>query len=315
MPSGTSSLEEERLHWLPVADQGSTYALGCTTDDLLLAGSFHAGLFRSTDAGHSAWDVVHTAGVGEIAIVDSNTYYVGTWYSGTLKTTNSGVSWEPVNGGLVANDVYALVTDPVVPEHIFAGTEMGLFVSDDGGANWGRSAGYLPGRLVSELAFAGDVLLAVTDFGLYRSNDGGASWLTPTVDLPTVSINVLLAGSPEGPVYAGTALGPYKSTDGGNTWTAWGTGLADQDVHSLAIDPTDANHLAAGTTEGLFVSVDGGDTWAPDTHEGLDGIASQVGALAFCADGGDANLYVGAGGGVYALWKVTKVYLPVVMRQ
>ena len=313
---GAVSLEDESLHWLPVADRGSTYALACTTDDRLLAGSFHGGLFRSTDTGHAVWNGVNTAGVGEIAVVDSNTYYVGTWYSGTLKSTNGGVSWEPVNYGLAANDVYALVADPAVPGHLFAGTEMGLFVSDDGGANWDRPAGTLPGRLVSELAFSGDVLLAVTDLGLYRSDDGGASWLTPTVDLPTASINVLLASSPVGTVYAGTALGPYASTDSGDTWTAWGTGMADQDVHALTIDPADASHTVAGTTEGLFVSVDGGDTWTPDTHEGLTGIASQIGALAFCPDGGDANLYLGAGGGVYALREAKrKVYLPIVMRQ
>jgi hypothetical protein len=121
------------------------------------------------------------------------------------------------------------------------------------------------------------------------------------VDLPAVRLNVLLGGSPAGTVYAGTALGPYKSTDGGDTWTTWGTGLAGKDVHALAIDPADANHVVAGTTAGLFVSADGGNTWTADAYAGLEGIASQVGALAFCLDGGDTNLYLGAGGGVFAL--------------
>jgi RHS repeat-associated protein len=295
------SLRTSSDQWLSVAYHGSTYALACTADDQLLAGAFQSGLFRSTDAGHAFWNDVQAASVGEIAIVDSNTTYAGTWSDGALKSSDGGASWTPINNGLIANDVYALAADPVASDHLFAGTEMGLFVSNNGGANWSRPTGTLPGSAVSELAFVGDVLLAVTDLGLYRSGNDGASWSTPTVDLPPARINVLLAGSPAGTVYAGTALGLYKSTDHGDTWTPVGTGLTDKDVHALAIDPADANHMVAGTTDGLFVSTDGGDTWAADTHEGLDGIASLVGALAFCPDGGDANLYLGAGGGVYAL--------------
>jgi RHS repeat-associated protein len=298
---GATSLEAGSVRWLAIADHGSTYALACTAEDRLLAGAFHAGLFRSTDAGHAIWNDVYTASVGEIAVVDSDTYYAGTWYSGALKSSDGGDSWSPVNSGLTANDVYALTADPAAPNRLFAGTEMGLFVSGDGGASWGRPAGSLPGRLVSDLAFAGDVLLAVTDLGLHRSDDSGASWGTPTVDLPLVRINVLLTGSLTGTVYAGTALGPYKSTDSGDTWAPWGTGLADADVHALAIDPADPSRVVAGTTAGLFASMDSGDTWTADTTEGLGGIASQVGALAFCPNGGDANMYLGTGGGVYAL--------------
>jgi YD repeat-containing protein len=293
--------EADSTQWLPVSVHGSNFALTCTADNSLLAGAFNAGLFRSLDSGHAIWDKAYTASVGEFAIADATTFYAGTRYSGALKSGDGGGSWTPINTGLAANHVYALVTDPVTPTRLFAGTEMGLFVSNDGGASWGRPAGTLPGRSVSELAFAGNTLLTVSEFGLYRSLDGGSTWLTPTTDLPAVRINVLLAGSPAGTVYAGTALGPYKSTDGGDTWTTWGTGMANQDVHALAIDPADANHVVAGTTAGLFVSTDGGSTWGADTHPGLDGIASQVGALAFCPGGGDDNLYLGAGGGVYAL--------------
>jgi RHS repeat-associated protein len=296
-----TSLGTDSTRWLPIFTPGSAFALACTTDDRLLAGAFHDGLFRSIDTRHTTWAKAYTASVGEIAIIDTNTYYAGTWYSGTLKSSDGGVSWTPTNNGLTANHVYALAADPLTSNRLFAGTEMGLYVSQDGGASWGRPAGALPGRSVLEIAFADNFLLAVTELGLYRSPDGGSTWLTPTVDLPTVRINTLLVGSPTSTVYAATALGPYKSTDNGDTWTPLGTGLADSDVYALAVDPAEANHMAAGTTDGLFVSTDGGATWAPDTHEGLYGVASQIGALAFCPNGGDINLYLGTGGGVYAL--------------
>jgi len=300
-PPGIASMETDPVRWTPLTDDGSTYALACTTNDYLLAGGFYAGLSRSTSPGHGTWSNVHAASVGEIAIASSTAYYAGTWYDGVLKSTDGGASWAPSNNNLAANDVYALAADPATPAHLFAGTEMGLFVSQDEGANWDGPVGTLPGYLVSELAFAGSTLLAVTDWGLYRSTDGGEHWYTPTIDLPPARINVLLAGSPAGTVYAGTAQGPYTSTNGGDTWTLWGTGLAGHDVYALAVDPADARHVVAGTTTGLFVSTNGGDTWAADPYGGLSGTASQVGALAFCPGGGDANLYLGTGNGVYAL--------------
>jgi RHS repeat-associated protein len=308
LPTGSSGESEfdpatqgaDVVSWQLIEGRGSAYALACT-EDSLLAGAFHAGLLRSTDTGHVDWNAAYLAGVGEIAVVDANTCYAGAWHDGALKSSNGGLSWAPINDGLIADDVYALVADPASPNHLFAGTEMGLYVSHDGGENWGRPTGTLPGRLVFDLAFAGDVLLAVTDLGLYRSDDGGASWQAPTDNLLAVSINVLLVGSPSTTVYAGTALGPYQSLDSGDTWASWGTGLESERVHALAVDPADANHVVAGTTAGLFVSTNSGDTWAGDTNAGLKGIASQVGAVAFCPDGGDASLYLGAGGGVYAL--------------
>jgi RHS repeat-associated protein len=314
--SGLTSLDMDgsSVSWRSVADHGSTYALVCTANDRLLAGAFLAGLFRSTDTEHAAWNAVHVASVGEIAVADTDTHYAGTWYGGALKSSDGGASWSPLNNDLAANDVYALVADPTAPNHLFAGTEMGLFVSDSGGTSWGRPAGNLPGRLVSELAFAGDVLLAVTDLGLYRSENDGGTWQT-TTDLPPVPIYVLLVASPDSTVYAGTAMGLYKSTDAGGTWTSWGTGMDDTDVHALAVDPADANHMVAGTTAGLFVSTNGGVNWVADSYGGLDGIASQVGALTFCPDGGDVNLYLGAGGGVYALREARPVYLPIIMKQ
>ncbi len=277
--SMTPSPQSDATRWLPVASHGANSALTCTTDDHLLAGAFHAGLFHSQDEGHATWSQVYTASVGELLTVDTNTYYAGTWQGGALKSSDGGASWAPVNGGLQANDVYALA---VAPPRLFAGTEMGLFLSDDGGAHWERPAGTLPGRLVSELAVANDVLLAVTDLGLYRSEDSGASWRQPTDDLTPAQINVLLTGQTAGTVYAGTAWGLYRSTDCGDTWNTWGTDLAGQDVHVLAVDPANSNHIVAGTTAGLFVSDDGGDTWRADTRAGLNGIATHVGALAFC---------------------------------
>jgi len=295
------SAQSDLPQWQPVADHGTTHALACASTNRLLAGAFQSGLFSSLDPTHYNWTNEYAANIGEITLTGSNTHYAGTWYNGILKSTDGGNTWTPINNGLTANDVYAVAINPSSSNQIFAGTEMGLFVSNNGGTTWGRAGGTLPGRIVTELDYSSSVLLVVTELGLYRSSNGGSSWQSPATDLPSVRINVLLANQANNTVYAGTVLGLYRSTDNGNTWATFGTGLNNVDIHALGTDPTNANYMAAGTTTGLYISTDGGSTWAVDTNSGLTGLASQVGALAFCSNGGNSTLYLGNGIGVYAL--------------
>ena len=287
--------------WGPVAYHGASFALICTSGNQLLAGAFQAGLFQSNDAQHAIWNKVHTAGVGEFSAADASTLYAGARYGGVLKSSDDGQTWTAITNGLTANDVYAVIVSPTLPSRLYAGTEMGLFVSSNGGGSWGRSASSPPGRLVPDLAYAGSTLLAATDVGLYLTTDNGVSWHKPTIDLPPIRINTLVPGSTANTIYAGTAAGLYRSTDQGNTWAVLGTGLNNIDVRAIAIDPANANHMVAGTSNGLYISQNGGAAWTPDVNAGLSGSASQIGAVVFCPAGGDANLYLGTGRGVYAL--------------
>jgi RHS repeat-associated protein len=311
-PPGFDEADAASADWQQLTGQGGSYTLTCTANDRLLAGSFYAGLQLSAASGHAMWGSVSLAGVDEIAI-SGNTYYAGARYSGVLKSGDAGNSWAPAVGGLAANSVYALAIDPGASNRVYAGTEMGLFVSQNGGATWGRPAGTVPGRVVSELAFAGSALLAITDMGLFRSTNGGSTWQRPGRDLPAVQVYTLLAGQPAGTVYAGTAIGAYVSNDSGNTWSPLGTGLAGRAVHALAIDPLNGQRIMAGTTVGLFVSTDRGVTWKLDTRAGLGGASSQIGALAFCSGEGDLNLYLGTGSGVYGVASLRpRLTLPIV---
>jgi len=64
-------------------------------------------------------------------------------------------------------------------------------------------------------------------------------------------------------VYAGIANGGiYLSADGGATWSSANTGLANLDVRSLAVSPSDPQRVLAGTPTGGFLSVDGGSSWS-----------------------------------------------------
>ncbi|HRF58523.1 MAG TPA: hypothetical protein PLH94_01260 [Fimbriimonadaceae bacterium] len=95
-------------------------------------------------------------------------------------TTNGGTTWAQVTG--VASrripevPVSALALDPVYPNRLFAGTDIGLFISCDGGNSWGAVTDGPDTCPIDELVWKdGDELINVTHGrGLYLVN------VTPT---------------------------------------------------------------------------------------------------------------------------------------
>lgn len=69
-----------------------------------------------------------------------------------------------------------------------------------------------------------------------------------------------------------SGLGP-QTVGGATTWARLGT----QDVHSLAIDPSDAQHLYFGHHNGLLESRDGGKSWQPTGLNGADAMNVRPG--------------------------------------
>jgi hypothetical protein len=74
---------------------------------------------------------------------DSNVAYaVYSTFGGThvWKTTNGGANWSGIDGsGLGALPdipVHSIVVDPTATSHLYIGTDLGVYVSLDGGANW-----------------------------------------------------------------------------------------------------------------------------------------------------------------------------------
>lgn len=58
------------------------------------------------------------------------------------KTTDGGVTWAPLDGegptGIPDIPVHCIVIDPTNRSRLYIGTDLGVFVSTDGGANWAR---------------------------------------------------------------------------------------------------------------------------------------------------------------------------------
>jgi hypothetical protein len=80
-----------------------------------------------------------------------------------FKTADFGKSWQLITGGLPENAyVHAVRQDPVDPKLLYAGTEVGAFVSFDAGAHWQSLQLNLPQAPVYDLLVKNDDLIAAT---------------------------------------------------------------------------------------------------------------------------------------------------------
>jgi len=67
------------------------------------------------------------------------------------RTTNAGLSWTAIDVGLPDAPVNAVVVDPDSPSTIYAGLDVGVFVSHDRGESWSTLASGLPIGVVHDL--------------------------------------------------------------------------------------------------------------------------------------------------------------------
>jgi photosystem II stability/assembly factor-like uncharacterized protein len=208
---------------------------------------------------------------------DGRVWYVATAGGGVWKTTNAGVSFNPVFDEEKSHSIGCVTVDPHDSLVVWVGSGEnnsqrsvsmgdGVYKSVDGGRSWtnvGLKSSEHIGKIVVDprdsnvvyVAAQGPLWAPGGDRGLYKTTDGGKSW-TPSL---TISENtgvtdvvqdpsnpdVLYAASYQRRRHVFTLIdgGPesaiYKSTDAGKTWTKLKEGLPKEDMGriGLAIAP------------------------------------------------------------------------------
>jgi photosystem II stability/assembly factor-like uncharacterized protein len=196
------------------------------------------------------------------------------------KSSDTGATWNRLNGELARTRVISLALDPILPANIFAGTMGdGVYKSPDGGRTWHQfNAGIQKGTIsaiVNQIVFnplGTEMVYAATTVGVFRSLDGGRNWTERMQGMTEVNFVVSLAIDPQRPnvLYAGTTGGVYRTINATESWEKTSTGMIASDakmasmalgVNALAIDPTDSHIVYAGTTNGLYQSTDQGEHW------------------------------------------------------
>ncbi len=213
--------------------------------------------------------------ISDIAIHPENTT---TWYaavaSGNVwKTTNAGMSWDPVFENYGSYSIGCITIDPVNPTTVWIGSGEnnaqrsvskgdGVYKSVDGGKSWknmGLKTSEHIGRIVVDsrnpdivyVASQGSVWKDGGERGLYKTEDGGETWerilyvseQTGISDLIMDFRNpdILLASSyqrrrhPGVLVAGGPDGGIWKTTDGGENWKKLTAGLPGGDLGRIGL--------------------------------------------------------------------------------
>lgn len=202
---------------LPASDH--VHALRTTDDGGLLLG-LHGALWRSDDG--ASWEVAGLEGQDAMALgvaQPGEPLLVG-GHDVLARSTDDGVTFEPLSPQLPSLDIHALAQAPSAPRTVYAFVVgAGLYVSGDAGDSWAPLARVdqeIPGDLGAMAVDLEDpdiVLVGSPSLGVLRSTDGGAS-LEAVHAAPTAS----LASGADGTVVAVTGQGVDVSDDGGATW-------------------------------------------------------------------------------------------------
>jgi photosystem II stability/assembly factor-like uncharacterized protein len=214
-----------------------------------------------------------------------NTWFVATAAGGVWKTTNHGISFNPIFDGQGSYSIGCVTIDPNDPLVIWVGSGEnnsqrsvsygdGVYKSVDGGKTWsnvGLKKSEHIGKIVVDprnsdvvyVAAQGPLWSAGGDRGLYKTTDGGKSWkavLTVSENTGVTDVvmdprnpDVLLAASYQRRRHVWTLIdgGPesalYKSRDGGATWNKLTAGLPKEEMGriGLAISPARPNTVYA----------------------------------------------------------------------
>jgi photosystem II stability/assembly factor-like uncharacterized protein len=239
--------------------------------DLVYAGVEDAALFRSADGG-ATWAELPglrqnetgprwQPGAGGMClhtiILDPSNpqrIYIAISAAGAFRTDDGGVTWKPINKGLVSNFmpdptadvghcVHHVAMHPARPGVLFMQKHWDVMRSGDAGESWAEVSGNLP-----------------TDFGFVIDIHAHQPETLYVVPITSDSLHF----PPEG------KLRVYRSRTGGNQWEPLTRGLPQRDCYvnvlrdAMAVDQLDDCGVYFGTTGGqVYASADAGDNWTP----------------------------------------------------
>jgi photosystem II stability/assembly factor-like uncharacterized protein len=205
---------------------------------------------------------------------------VGTIGQGVMMSTDDGGSWTraSVRQGMHSDCIVkALLADARRSGVVYAGTDIGLYRSDDSGARWRLLNTPMSGSMVWSMAIdpvEPSVMFAGTGTpskpGIYRSTDEGKSWERLAVEIAAECPNVGVprpTGIAVDPIdhrhiWVGLEVdGVRHSTDGGDTWTRVNGQIPNPDVHSVLVVAGPPKAVFTVVNDEVWRSTDDGKTW------------------------------------------------------
>ncbi len=234
------------------------------------------------------------------------TIYVGSVGQSVWRSRDGGASFHRASKGMWSeSDIRALMLSPHDSQTLYAGTEDGVFKTENGGDEWTRLGGELAGKEIWSVGASPhdpNLLIAGTcPAALYASEDGGGSWFLGKQEIAqdcfggsmkTRVTSILPHPTKPDILFAGIEVdGPRVSDDRGKTWRR--LGLPDVDVHDMKM--LSCGTLFASANNEVYRSGDEGQNWEPlNIKEHFE--KTYCRGMGAAPDGSDA-LYVGNGDG------------------
>lgn len=225
--------------------------------------------------------------IADVAIhpQNDNTWFIAVGSGGVWRTTNSGITWQPVFDKQKVYSTGCVTIDPNQPATVWVGTGEnvggrhisfgdGIYKSLDGGNSW-KNMGLKQSEHISKIivhpensevvfvAVQGPLWTSGGERGFYMTSDGGKSWTKTLGDDQWTGVTDIEM-DPNNPdvLYAATwdrhrtvaaymgggpGTGLHKSTDGGQTWTQLKSGLPKGNLGKigLAVSPIKPNVVYA----------------------------------------------------------------------
>ena len=207
--------------------------------------------------------------------------------------------------------VNTIVSDPTNLQVLYAGSEGGVYKSEDTGLTWQLITQEMLDDKVMALALTCDTsptLYADVCGEIFASTDGAKSWnCMGDHGLRSGFWHRLIVAPSDQNVLFIIAIpgGVALSSDGGSNWQSVYKELPNEENHafalSLVIDPINKNVVYLGTGEwvglglgyGVYKSIDGGETWSP-ANRGIENYR----IIALAIDPSEPQiLYASEGGG------------------
>jgi hypothetical protein len=160
----------------PAADLISAIAIAKGNSNMVWVGHNNGDLFMTTNGLSPApkWTKVNATAtplpnrmIIHITIdpSDVKTVYVtfGGYSTGNIwKTADSGAHWTNLAATLPQTPVFTLTLHPKNRKFVYAGTEVGIFASEDGGSHWSPANQGPNNSAVFDFAWSGTTLFAAT---------------------------------------------------------------------------------------------------------------------------------------------------------
>lgn len=222
--------------------------------------------------------------------------------SSIYRTTDGGAQWTAGNGTSALWYVNSFVFDPQVRDRLLMATLNGIWVSNDGGANWSQSNRGLIATTSSRFTATTNRTYFVVRGNIYYLEPGA----TTAQMLDPASLDQALATTaqqflytlhadrvPSGDrLFVSAAGSLVRSTDGGQTWAR----IADplwNNVGAVTLDvaPDNPDLVIAASWKGIVQSIDGGDHWSTTTGVPANAyvpiIVMAPAGIAYAAGGSD----------------------------